>query len=283
MSASELFTMNIGFVFTNYNNSRFTREAVQSILANKSADSLRIVIVDNASEPGDIENLRRIAAEFPEIHVIFNPENSGYFKGLNIGISILRELFPDVGHLVVGNNDLVFPPTFVEAVHARRGVFKEYPVVCPDLVTLGGAHQNPHVVAEISKARELMYDLYFSSYLAAKMIAFVAKATRKLTERKDYRRYQVPGTIYQGYGACYILGPLFLKHFGLLWAPTFLMGEEFFLSKQLQDKGYKLYYEPAIVVQHHDHASVGNVPVRKMWCISRDSHRVYRKYVRIFR
>lgn len=273
--------MKIGFVFTNYNNSSFTREAVRSIVANGAPDNFQIAIVDNASEHADIADLQRLQTEFPSIHVIFNPENVGYFKGLNVGLSFVRERYPDIDHVVVGNNDLVFPPTFAESLRASRDVFERYAVICPDLVTLDGIHQNPHVVADIGKLRELMYDLYFSCYAIALAIGFLSRSTRKLTERKDYRQHQVAGTIYQGYGACYILGPLFFKHFDALWAPTFLMGEEFFLSKQLKDKGHELYYEPAIVVRHHDHASVGKVPGKKMWKIARDSHRVYRKHVKV--
>jgi GT2 family glycosyltransferase len=275
--------MKIGFVFTNYNNSSFSREAVRSIVANRGSENFQLVIVDNASESGEVDDLRRLKEEFPSVHLILNRDNVGYFRGLNVGISFLRERYADIDHLVIGNNDLVFPPTFADALCGARDLFGKYAVICPDLLTLDGVHQNPHVVADIGKMRELIYDLYFSSYALALAIGFVARVTRRVTERKDYGQHQVARTIYQGYGACYILGPLFFEHFKDLWAPTFLMGEEFFLSKQLRDKGQELYYEPTILVRHHDHASIGNVPGKKMWRISRDSHRVYRKYVKVFR
>jgi GT2 family glycosyltransferase len=67
-----------------------------------------------------------------------------------------------------------------------------------------------------------------------------------------------------------------------LWAPTFLMYEEFFLSKQLADKGYKIFYEPSIKVIHLTHATTNNLPSKTKWLIARDSHKIYRKYVKIF-
>ena len=42
--------MKIAFVCTNYNNTKFTREAVRSLLLNQNHD-LQIVIVDNKSNP----------------------------------------------------------------------------------------------------------------------------------------------------------------------------------------------------------------------------------------
>jgi hypothetical protein len=60
------------------------------------------------------------------------------------------------------------------------------------------------------------------------------------------------------------------------------MGEEFFLSKMLKDKGLSIYYEPAIHVIHRCHAAIDNVPNKRMWEISREAHRIYRKHVKIF-
>lgn len=274
--------MRLGFVFTNFNNSRFTRELVFSIAASPNWGDSHVVIVDNSSERDDIEHLRRISADYPEIHLVLNDSNVGYFPGLNIGIKHLRSAVPDIEYVIVGNNDLFFPKCFAKELESKRELFGNYAVIAPDLVTLDGVHQNPHVIAKISKIREVVWDLYFSSYWLALLIQSASRITRKLTERKDYEEYRIGRTIYQGYGACYILGPLFFKECGELWAPTFLMGEEFFLSKQLESKGQAVYYEPSIRVQHHDHSTMGKVPSRRLWEIGRDSHKVYRKYVKVF-
>ncbi len=145
-----------------------------------------------------------------------------------------------------------------------------------------GIHQNPHVSEEISTFREIVWDIYYSSYFVAAIIRYLANLLRSFVERKDYTQHSVEGTIYQGYGACYIIGKVFFENYDSLWAPTFLMGEEYFLSKQLKDKGYGFYYEPRIQVKHHDHATCDKVPSKKLWEIARDSHKVYRQYVKPF-
>lgn len=274
--------MQIGFVLTNYNNSILTRNAVESIRLNESGRDAFIVIVDNKSDEINIELLKNIKDDFINIHLIFNDENIGYFKGLNKGIEYLRNYHNDIDHIVIGNNDLIFPKYFINSIYNNLRIFELYAVISPDIITLEGVHQNPHVIAKISKFREVIYDLYYLDYRLSVIITYIAKITRNISDRKDEEQYNIAQTIYQGYGACYILGPLFFKHFDLLWAPTFLMGEELFLSKQLESKKLKIYYEPSILVNHHDHQTICKMPGKKYWEFSRDAHKVYRKYVKIW-
>lgn len=273
--------MKVGFVFTNYNNSQYTRDVIHSISLNANFNDSYIVIIDNKSELGDIEQLKNIEQDYPSVKIIYNNENSGYFKGLNIGIKYLREQYHEIQHIIIGNNDLFFPKDFKDMLYSKTSLFEQYPVVSPDLITLDGVHQNPHVIEKISKIREVIYDMYYSNYYLSLLIASLAKATKKLTDRKDEGQFEVAQTIHQGYGACYILGPVFFEKFNLLWAPTFLMGEEFFLSKQLEQKGMKVYYEPSIKVNHHDHATMEKLPSRKLWEICKKSHKVYREYMKL--
>lgn len=273
--------MKIGFVFTNYNNSQYTRKAIHSISLNENWNNCYIVIVDNCSKQADIEQLEAIKKDYPSIRLVLNQENVGYFKGLNIGLTLLRDTVKDLDHIVIGNNDLVFPVDFCRMIEANSQLFTKYPVISPNIITLDGVHQNPHVISKISKIREAIYDIYYSNYYMSVIIDVLARATKKLTDRDDEQQFNIAQTIYQGYGACYILGPLFFKYFNLLWAPTFLMGEEFFISKQLSDKNFKIYYEPTIIVRHYEHASVSSVPSKKFWKISRDAHKVYRSYIKI--
>lgn len=272
--------MTYGYICTNYNNSRFTREAVLSLAARNRFYS---VVVDNASRHESVAELQDFAAGRPDVELLLNDANLGYFRGLNAGIRRLREVRPDIDTMVIGNNDLVFPPDFADELDRNSDTFQQHAVVSPNITTLDGEPQNPHVIHGVSKMRELVYDLYFANYTLARMIRWAAGATRRFTRRADEFQNEIARPIYQGHGSCYILTPVFFRHFAELWAPTFLMGEEFFLSKQLSDKGMQVYYEPSIHLQHHCHASIASLPSRKMWEIAREAHREYRKYVKIFR
>ena len=275
--------MRIGFVCTNYNNSAYTKTAIASLHAGSGWTDVRVVVVDNGSQQDDVGSLNDITREFPTVELVRNADNVGYFPGLNLGIRHLRTRFPDTDLLVVGNNDLVFPGTFVETVQRHRDVFDTWAVVAPDLVTPDGVHQNPHVLHPISRIRKLIWDLYFLSYGAALLIRLAARMTRPFTVREenapDGALYQTPGPIEQGYGACYLLGPVFFKHFTRLWAPTFLMQEEFFLYEQLKEIDQLTYYDPRFVVFHHGHATMHGVPSRRQWKISQEAHHVYKRYL----
>lgn len=281
--SNEKRSVKIGFVFTNYKNSHYTRQAVHSLSLNNEWENTYVVIVDNDSGEEDVASLKTIKEDYPSIHLILGDENIGYFKGLNVGIRYLRERYAGLEHFVIGNNDLVFPPEFIHSVYANLGTIHKYAVISPDIVTLDGEHQNPHVLKGISKKRELVWDVYFSNYTLALIIKKIANITKKFTRRKDFKAHLTAQTIYSGYGACYILSPLFFKYFEQLWAPTFLMGEEFFLSRQLAEKNLQVYYEPAIRVNHHDHATVDKMPSKRLWELTRDYHKIYRQYVKVFR
>jgi GT2 family glycosyltransferase len=267
--------MNLGYVCTNYNNAAYTVEAVRSLAAD-AAHEYHIVVVDNASAPADLETLQRLACEHPNVDLVLNGSNVGYFGGLNVGLKRLRETHPALEFMVVGNNDLVFPAGFGDSVARLRPVLLAHAVTCPDIVTADGQHQNPHVIRGISRLRKLVYRAYFANYYLALAIRRLARLTASTTARSDVQRHAMGGNIYAGHGACYILGPVFFQHFPGLPARTFLMGEEMFLARQLQEAGLAPYYEPSIKVLHRYHATVGKIPSRRMWELSREAYRIYR-------
>jgi GT2 family glycosyltransferase len=277
--------MKIGFVCTNYNNSSFTRAAIESLHVGGRGSDIRVVVVDNRSHEDDVAALVSMAREFPGVDILLNPENVGYFPGLNAGIHRLRRTWPEITHLAVGNNDLVFSPDFVETVERRRQVLDTWAVVSPDLVTPDGIHQNPHVFYPIGRMRKVAWGLYYRSYPVGMAIKRVASTFRRFTAREENdpesKLYQSSGPIEQGYGACYLLGPAFFRNFDRLFAPTFMMQEEFFLGEQLALIGQRTFYDPEFIVQHHGHATTYRLPSRQQWFMARDAYSVYKAYLRM--
>ncbi len=274
-------SMKIGYVCTNYNNSDYTLKAVETLLAN-TRHAYEVVVVDNNSNRDEVALLKPLGDRLSNVEIIFNASNAGYFRGLNIGIRALRLKHPDIEWVVIGNNDLEFPADFSDRLADAAQALRAYPVVSPDVVTIEGEHQNPHVISGISPVREMFYDLYYSNYYLGIVIQKLARLLPRLSERTDEEQWRQPRLIYQGHGSCYLLGPRFFENFEELWAPTFLMSEEYFLSKQLSDAGFKVFYEPTIQVIHHWHGSLEKLPSRKRWRFAREAHREYRKYVKRF-
>lgn len=271
--------MGYAYVCTNYNNAHYTRDAVRTINAG-THPPVRIVVVDNQSKPADVASLKAIAEEYSNVELVLNDENIGYFRGLNSGIDRMRVLDPSVTVMVVGNNDLEFPADFGAKLTDVIADAADRPVISPYVETLDGMPQNPHVVSGISRTREFVYDLYYSNYYVAKLIRMMARRTHKVTDRRDEEGHATAQYIYQGHGSCYVLTPIFFREFKRLWAPTFMMSEEFFLSRQLSERSYMTYYDPRIRIRHRCNGAIENVPARAMWRLARDAHRVYRRYVK---
>lgn len=269
--------MKVGYVCTNYNGATDTLNALDSFLAD-GGDDVCAVVVDNCSRPEERRRLSTLLAHERRVHLLPSEINLGYFSGLNAGISRLREIWPDCSIMAVGNNDLDFPPGFCAAVQAAARKLEQHPVLSPRIQTRDGQEQNPHAVHSVSFPRECLYDLYHSTYLAAVVLRLFSRAMGYRVGRGDEAGYAHPQFIWQGHGSCFIIGPKFLREFGELWAPTFLFGEEFFLSKQLQDKGYRVFYDPSIRLIHACHASVARLPGRRHWQYSRAAHKLYRRY-----
>lgn len=271
--------MNYAYVCTNYNNAHFTVDAVRTICAGTKPPGL-IVVVDNQSAAEDVAKLRELAAGNARVDLVLNPENIGYFPGLNVGIARVHALAPSIDCMVIGNNDLEFPADFGEQLEDVLADAADRPVLSPYIETLDGLPQNPHVISGLSRKRELVYDFYYANYQLAKLIRWVARLTRGASDRHDEQEFATARYIYQGHGSCYVLTPAFFAQFEQLWAPTFMMGEEYFLSRQLSERGYMVYYDPRVRIRHRCNGSIENVPARKMWELARDAHRVYRRYVK---
>lgn len=269
--------MRYGYVCTNYNNSHFTVTAVETLMANAAPPAV-IVVVDNDSADGEVEMLRALAARYDRVRLVLSPDNVGYFAGLNLGIEAVRG--DDLDCCIIGNNDLEFPADFSGKLALVVRDHAADPVISPHIMTMDGLPQNPHVVSGISRLRELVYDVYYAHFALARIVRLMAKLTHRFSDRTDEQSFATPQYIYQGHGSCYIMTRAFFQEFGTLWAPTFMMSEEYFLSKQLSDAGYRIFYDPRVAVTHRCNGALDKVPARRAWGMARDAHRVYRRYVK---
>jgi GT2 family glycosyltransferase len=274
--------MKIAYVCTSYNNSAFTVTAVETLLKNQGHD-IRIYVVDNASREEEVDILHQLSRNHPSVRLIASPVNVGYFAGLNLGIKAARAEDGACEWMIVGNNDLEFPESFCITVEQRASEYTAHSVISPDVVTLDGHHQNPHVIAGISPIREVFYDLYYSNYHLGLLIYKLAKIFPNATRRGDEDHWKTARLIHQGHGSVYLLTPKFFSQFEELWSPSFMMSEEFFLAVQLKRVGEQVFYSPVIRVVHHWHGSLQDVPSRRRWSMARDAHRESRKYASVFK
>jgi|WetSurMetagenome_2_1015567.scaffolds.fasta_scaffold272143_2 GT2 family glycosyltransferase len=91
-------------VIVNYNTRDLLRACLASVFGSSGDATLEVLVVDNKSDDGSVDSVRR---EFPRVLLIANDENAGFSKACNQGISASRGR-----HILLLNSDTeVFPDT----------------------------------------------------------------------------------------------------------------------------------------------------------------------------
>ena len=269
----------IHFICVNYNGAHITKAYLESLAAQADVVpgvDFRAWVVDNASGETDLRTLDAYVSSYPWATLVHSPDNAGYFRGLNLGISACRRGAGD--RVVVGNNDLEFAADFC----ARLSEYLPPPrtlVIAPDVVTIDGYHQNPHVLQRVSALRKLLYAVYFSSYGAARVLAGCSSLLKALKGGRVNDRWGTATPIHMGIGACYVLMPEFFAACGELDSGVFMYGEEALLAGQVMSAGGITYYEPGLRVRHLESATVSKLPSRRVYEFARSSYPIYREYL----
>lgn len=270
------------FICVNYNGAEFCKSLCSSLetMEVPYGSSVRLVIVDNRSSDLDRERLYNIYSNKVEVKIIPLEENIGYFPGMNHGITNSRESDNDI--IIIGNNDLKYRSDFVKNLNLLN-IADETLVICPDVVTIDGIHQNPLSTKKMSKIQLLREDLYYSNYYVSRAMKIIAglirniKYTRVENKKNSYTAY--PMNIERGIGACYLLTNNFFKYFSRLDDRVFMWGEEALLSNQVSSVDGQLRYEPTLVVEHFESGTVKKMLTREKYEIVKKSYKVYRGYL----
>lgn len=267
--------MSITFIAVNYNNSECSINLIKSLLPQMQSIE-KIIIIDNASRINQIQKLKSYIDTLGSItanklHLHLNNTNIGYFKALNLGLSKLKNTTDKV---VIGNNDLIFKSNFCAKLQNTTFDDDVY-VVCPNVVTVDGFHQNPHIIEKISTLRRLMFDIYYSNYHIGRTILYL----KRLVSPK--KGSFIPGVfdIHMGIGACYILTKSFFQILRRLDDRVFLYGEEAFLSHQVLMNGGRIQYNSNFTVQHLESVTTSKLPPKKKYALTQKSYRMYRNYL----
>lgn len=261
------------FIVVNYNNYSYSVALARSLARQRGLGKwflLELLVVNNSTNSEDSQELRKGLSVYPWAGVHETHANLGYFGGLNAGLKVMPA---DQDFVIVGNNDLEFEEHFCASL-LDSSYLSSVQVVCPDVVTIDGRHQNPHVVKRTNWFRRLKFDLYFSHYVVACLLSVVSY--------RIVKKLYVPtvpgfaGEICMGVGACYILLPEFFRKSQSLFFNWFLFGEEACLSWQVRSTGGITWYNPALRVHHAESASCSRLPSRVAYEMGREAYWGYR-------
>lgn len=273
------------FIAVNYNGATHTESYLQSLqeISLPNGDTLEAIIVDNKSTDAERMKVAQSVAQRPFARLIALDDNPGYFRGLNAGIDTCQK--NDETLLIVGNNDLKFAPDFlIKLKDTPYG--DDVLVIAPNIITLEGRRQNPHVLTKVPALELVKARIYFSHYYVGLTGSFINRALRTMIRKvrpKEINQNQVPEPgrmkIKRGIGACYVLTPNFFRHHQRLDDRIFLWGEEALLSHQVESVGGYTLYEPSVKVTHCESASVRFIEKRDRYEMVKASYKIYRQYL----
>jgi N-acetylglucosaminyl-diphospho-decaprenol L-rhamnosyltransferase len=259
----------LGIVIVNWNTSALLRACLASIRASDPSISKRVLVVDNAS-PDD--SAAMVRAEFAEVELIANQQNSGFAHANNQGLLALgfggpNPEAPRYGLLL--NPDTVVPFDGFSKVIARADADPRIGAIGPRLVMLDGkldlACRRSFPSPEVSLWRMIgLSKLFPKSRLFGRY---------NLTYLDEHQEAEVDCIV----GAYMMVRREAIAAVGLLDEVFWMYGEDIDWAYRLKQAGWLVLYYPAVTVLHVKRAASTQNP-RTKFEFQRASLIFYRKH-----
>ena len=235
--------MHIGIVILNYKTYLDTEKLVKEIVAQKTIHKLYIQVVDNASPNESAEYLSKNLSGIENVSFYANNENSGFAKGNNVGLRLLKK--HNVDYALILNNDVRFDLSVLDRLISVYDEVKDAGVIAPLQKLPNGELE----VFETLNCKNFLYDLSSFTY-------FIRKFRKKWQYKENtvYKNLQkvdiVPG--------CFLFIDYNLfENASFFDESTFLFWEEHFLYKKMEQAG-KSNYLLLDCSYIHDHSKTIN-------------------------
>lgn len=238
-------------VVLNWKNVDLTKLCVYALLETGYARS--IIIVDNGSEDGSAEELRR---EFTTCTVIANTENLGFSRGCNVGIR--HAIAQGAEFIALVNNDLLLRPDSYEPVLAR--------------------FQTDVTVAAVT-GKILMRDERRIWQAGGRIDHIRVMGVPRGYGELDATQFDIAGTTRWASGAMSVFRADRLVEVGLLPEEYFFGQEEWDISTNLLRSGYRIAYEPGYIGVHSSGASYSSHAVLNGYGGTRNRQLYAEKYL----
>lgn len=235
--------MKLSIVIVNYKAWQHIQKALD-VLAEAFPDDWEVIIVDNASDPGE---LARYQARYPWVKMIGNPANSGFGTGCNIGVERASG-----EQLLFMNPDVIATVDEIRALIAEKSAHPDVGLIAPRQVGDDGRPQK-------------VFDEFPGLLNQSKSL----KALRRLLlpGRKPNPRGSHDELVYCDWitGAFLLIDRADFEQLGGWSRDYWMYVEDADLCKRATDAGMRVAYTPNVEVVHsHGGSSHINVDVRTL-------------------
>ncbi|MBI5343722.1 MAG: glycosyltransferase family 2 protein [Deltaproteobacteria bacterium] len=235
----------ISMIVVSYNTREITKQCLKSIRDNVRGVSFETICIDNGSDDGTAEMIKK---EFPEVVLIESRENLGYAKGNNLGI---RRSAGE--YVVLLNSDTVILPGAFEGIVKYMEDHPDAGAASPKLLNPDGSIQ--YCVRTLPDIKTAV----FQSLGWHKLFPNNRITARYYRTNLDYDKVLSVDSIGT---TCYVVRREALEKVGLLDEGFFMYNVDLDFNKRIKDAGFNIYYLPGSRVMHYGGVSVNRNNVR---------------------
>ncbi|MEW5720395.1 MAG: glycosyltransferase family 2 protein [Chloroflexota bacterium] len=229
----------LGIVIVNYNTRDRLRDCLTSLQASRGV-SFVVFVVDNDSPDGSAAMVR---AEFPQVQLIESKINGGYPYANNLALRQVLALDPAPPFALLLNPDTVLPPDALAQMLAFFAAHPDVGIAGPKLVMADGKLDN--ACRRSFPSPEL--SIYHVLGLDDRFPKSKRFARYEMTFLDENETTEVDSVV----GAFMMLRTETLRQAGLLDESYFMYGEDLDLALRIKQRGWKVYYYPAVQVLHY--------------------------------
>lgn len=230
----------ISIVIVNWNGMRFLPECLGSIF--RETASFEVVLVDNGSEDGSVEYVKR---DFPKVTVIEESENLGFAKGNNIGIAEAKGKY-----ILTLNNDTVLEKGFLEKLQM--------------------AAESADETTGMWAVKILSFDKKTIDSVGGLLIYRDGLAKGRGRLEKDTGQYDTPKEVFIPSACAGLYRKSMLDAIGSFDEDFFAYCEDTDLGLRARLAGYKTVNVPEAIVYHHYSGTTGRYTPRKAFLVGRN-------------
>lgn len=237
----------ISIVMINYNGQENTIECLDSLMKLKTDGfNLQTTVVDNYPENKikvDVSKYSKI-----KLKVIFNPVNSGFSGGMNIGIKHALKNGGD--YVLIHNNDTLVKEDFLQKLFDFAEKTEKVGIVAPKIYFAKGFefHKDRYKESELGKV---------IWYAGGRMDWKNVIGHHIGVDEVDHGQYNEVSQTESASGCCMLIKSDLFKKVGMFDEKYFLYYEDADLCYRTKKAGYKIYYLPTSVIWHKNAGSTG--------------------------
>jgi GT2 family glycosyltransferase len=292
----------LAIIIVNYNTRELLHHCLKSVYANRTGSRYHVIVVDNHSSDGSADF---VSARFPHATLITSDRNGGFGYANNLALRWLaaqkelpgddaydsiaargpahdeqpQEEVPERGsspfsfpcdYVLFLNPDTVLPDNALQATVDFMEEHREAGIEGPKVIKFNGSLDLACRRSFPTPASGL-FKLAGLSRLFPKSRAF---AKYNLTYLSDDQTAEVDSVM----GAYMLVRAEAMSQAGLYDERFFMYGEDLDLAFRVKERGWKVYYHPAVEVLHHKGASSRKQSERSIREFYRAMHIFYSKH-----